>query len=75
VIAGVASEGLGSRAGLLVGDVLLGVAGEPVEDAASLRDALARAGDPLRLRVMRGGEMREIEVGFDASGCARARGA
>jgi serine protease Do len=75
VIAGVASEGLGSRAGLLVGDVLLGVAGEPVEDAASLRDALARVGDPLRLRVMRGGEMREIEVGFGASGCARARGA
>ncbi len=36
VIAGVASGGPASRAGLLVGDVLLAVAGEPVEDSASL---------------------------------------
>jgi serine protease Do len=75
VIAGVASGGPASRAGLLVGDVLLSVAGETVEDAASLRDALARAGDPVRLRVMRGGEVREIEAGFGGSGRARARGA
>lgn len=75
VIAGVASGGPASRAGLLVGDVLLSVAGEPVEDAASLRDALARAGDPVRLRVMRGGEVREIEAGFGDSGRTRARGA
>jgi S1-C subfamily serine protease len=50
------------------------VAGEPVEDAASLRDALAQAGDPVRLRVMRGGEVREVEAGFGDSGRARARG-
>jgi serine protease Do len=75
VIAGVASGGPAARAGLFVGDVLLGVAGEPVEDPASLRDALARAGDPVRLRVMRGGEVREIEAGFGDSGRARARGA
>jgi serine protease Do len=74
VIAGVASGGPASRAGLLVGDVLLGVAGEPVEDAVSLRDALARATDPVRLRVMRGGEVREVEAGFGDSGRARARG-
>jgi serine protease Do len=75
VIAGVASGSPAARAGLLVGDVLLGVAGEPVEDAASLRDALARAGDTVRLRVMRGGETREIEVGFEDSGRTRTRGA
>jgi serine protease Do len=75
VIAGVAFGGPASRAGFLVGDVLLGVAGEPVEDAASLRDALARATDPVRLRVMRGGEVREVEAGFGGSGRARARGA
>jgi serine protease Do len=75
VIAGVASGGPASRAGLLVGDVLLGVAGEPVEDAVSLRDALARATDPVRLRVMRGGEVREVEAGFGGSGRATARGA
>ena len=74
VIAGVASGGPASRAGLLVGDVLLGVAGKSVEDAGSLRGALAQVGDPVRLRVMRGGEVREIEAGFGVSGHARARG-
>jgi serine protease Do len=75
VVAGVASGSPASRAGVLVGDVLLGVAGEPVEDAVSLRDALANASDPVRLRVMRGGEVREIEAGSGSSGRARARGA
>ena len=75
VVAGVASGSPASRAGVLVGDVLLGVAGEPVEDAVSLRDALANASDPVRLRVMRGGEVREIETGSGSSGRARARGA
>ena len=75
VISSVASGGLAARTGLLVGDVLLGVAGETVEDAASLRGALARAGDSVRLRVMRGGEVREIEVGFEDAGRTTARGA
>jgi serine protease Do len=75
VIAGVASGGPASRAGLLIGDVLLGVAGTAVEDAASLRGALAKAGDPVRLRVMRGGAVREIEADFGYLGRARARGA
>ncbi len=74
VISGIASGGHAARTGLLVGDVLLGVAGETVEDAASLRGVLARAGDPVRLRVMRGGEIREIEVGFEGVGHTRARG-
>ena len=75
VIAGLASGGPAARAGLLVGDVLLGVAGESVEDAASLRDSLTRAGDTVRLHVMRGGETREVEVGLESSGHTRARGA
>ena len=75
VIVGVGSDGPASRAGLLVGDVLLGVAGEPVEDAASLRGALSKVGDFVHLRMMRGGEVREIEAGFADSGRTRARGA
>ena len=74
VIAGVASGGLASRAGLLVADVLLGVAGEPVEDVASLRGALSKAGAFVHLRVRRGGEAHEIEAGFGDSRRARARG-
>jgi serine protease Do len=75
VIVGISSSGPASRAGLLVGDVLVGVAGEPVEDAASLRGALSKAGDFVHVRVMRGGEVREIEAGFGDSGRARARDA
>lgn len=77
VIAGIKPGSPADRAGLLVGDVLLGVAKETIRDAASLRDALARnadAGSPIRLRVMRGGEMREAEASFGA-GRAGARGA
>jgi S1-C subfamily serine protease len=59
----------------MVGDVLLGVAGEPVEDAATLRDALARAGEVVRLRVLRGGETQEVETVLGDSGRPRARGA
>jgi serine protease Do len=75
VIVGLASGGPAARAGLLVGDVLLDVAGKSVEDAASLRDALRLVGDTTRLRVMRGGETREIEVGFEDSGRTKACGA
>jgi serine protease Do len=75
MVAGVAPNSPADRAGLLVGDVLLAVAGEPVEDAASLRDALARAGEVVRLRVMRGGETREVETELGDSGRPRTRGA
>ncbi len=75
VIAGVAPNSPADRAELLVGDVLLAVADEPVEDAASLRDTLARAGKVVRLRVMRGGETREVEVELGGSGRLQARGA
>lgn len=79
VISAIASNGPADRAGLLVGDLLLGVAGEPLGDAGSLRDALARnvgAGETVRLRVMRGGELREVEARFEGeAGRAGARGA
>jgi serine protease Do len=60
------------RADLLVGDVLLSVAGEPVDDTESLLGVLARAGDVVRLRVMRGGAVSEIDVDLRAKGPGRA---
>jgi serine protease Do len=60
------------RAGLLVGDVLLSAAGEPSADVESLLDSLARAGDVVHLRVMRGGTVSEIEVDIGAQGPGRA---
>ena len=70
----VAVEGGGpaDRAGLLVGDVLLSAAGEPTDDAESLLDILARAGDVVRLRVMRGGTVSEIDVDVGDRGPGRA---
>src|ERR671933_1837003 len=52
MIGAVEGESPAEKAGLLVGDVLLGVGGEALEDAEALLDTLARAGDTVRLRVM-----------------------
>jgi len=61
-----------ARAGLLVGDVLLGDAAEPFEDAGSLLEVIARAGDAIRLRLMRGGNITFVDVPLGASGPGRA---
>ena len=61
---------LAGRAGLLVGDVLLGADGEPFPGADSLLQALRRAGDKVRLRVMRGGSISSVDVPLEASGRA-----
>ena len=60
------------RSGLLVGDVLLGADDEPVEDVESLLGALGRAGDKVRLRVMRGGGISFVDVDLRVSGPGRA---
>ena len=70
VIAAVEGDGAAERAGLLVGDVLLGLDGEAPHDAESLLDALARAGDAVRLRVMRGGRISFMDVNLGAPGRA-----
>jgi serine protease Do len=55
------------RAGIEPGDVVVAVNGRGVEDAAQLRNELARAevGSELRLTVMRGGRRREIRVSVE----------
>jgi len=52
------------RAGVEPGDIVVAVDGRAVEDAAQLRNELARAevGSALRLTVVRGGRRREIRV-------------
>lgn len=68
LVSGVESRSLAERVGLLVGDVLLDAAGAALEDAASLGDALARSTEAtVRLRLMRGGELREVEVDLGSS--------
>jgi serine protease Do len=70
VIAGVETGGAADRAGLLVGDVLLAVAGEPLGEPGTLLEAVARAGDAVSLRVMRGGKLMVMEVRLKESGRA-----
>ena len=58
-----------AAAGLLVGDVMLGLAGTGPQDVGSFRDALDR-GDAVSLRVMRAGETLVVEVPPRTSGRA-----
>jgi serine protease Do len=62
VIAAVETGGAADRAGLLVGDVLLAAAGERLAEPGALSQAVARAGDGVPLRVMRGGKIMVVEV-------------
>jgi serine protease Do len=64
--------GPAERAGLLVGDVLLGAADELVGDVESLLDVLAHAGNSVRLRVMRSGKISLMDVSLGDSGSGRA---
>ena len=70
VIAAVETGGAADRAGLLVGDVLLDAAGERLAEPGALSEAVARAGDGVSLRVMRGGKISVMEVRLKESGRA-----
>lgn len=70
VIAGVETGGVADRAGLLVGDVLLAIAGKPLGEAKTLLETVAHAGDVVSLRVMRGGKIKVMEARLEESGRA-----
>lgn len=70
VIAAVESGGAADRAGLLVGDVLLVAAGDPLAESETLLEAIARAGEAVTLRVMRGGRIVLMEVRLEEAGRA-----
>ena len=72
MVVAVERGGPADRAGLLIGDLLLGVADEPADDVESLLDTLASARDTVRLRVVRGGAISEIDVDLGAEGPGRA---
>jgi S1-C subfamily serine protease len=61
---GVEDDSPASQGGVIIGDILLGVNGDPVRDTDDLRAALGpeTAGQPATLRVLRGGELRELAV-------------
>jgi len=64
LVFGIVSGGLAEQAGLFVGDVLLEIANKPLYDVAILRAMLAQhsSQEKVRLRVLRGGVVQEIDV-------------
>ena len=70
VIAAVEAGGAADRAGLLVGDILLTIADEPLDETDTLLEAVARAGDAVDLRILRGGKILVMNVSLAESGRA-----
>ena len=71
VVAFVEGGGSAERAGVIVGDVLLGTEGDTTTFGASdLSHALARSGESVRLRILRGGEALVVGVNLRAPGRA-----
>lgn len=64
LVLNVQRDSLAEEASVLVGDVLLDVAGTPVTDGDGLLDALARhsSQSSLPLRLIRGGRVKEVRV-------------
>jgi S1-C subfamily serine protease len=57
-------DGPGSKAGVMLGDVIISIQGHPASEVRTMQEALVglRIGDPVRLTVIRGGEKRELNV-------------
>lgn len=70
VVASVERNSPADRAGLIVGDVLVGAGDGPLGDVESLLQAVARAGEVMALRVMRGGRILVMDVRLGEPGRA-----
>jgi serine protease Do len=68
MVAALKAGGPAEKAGLLAGDVLLGVDGGIPGGVEALHDAIA--GDSVRLRLMRGGKISVVDVDLKAPGRA-----
>jgi serine protease Do len=66
LVVGIIEGGLAEHAGLLVGDVLIDIENKPLGDATTLRAVLVQSSsqETVRLRVLRGGVVQEIDVTF-----------
>ena len=69
LVVAVDPEGPAEKAGLLIGDVLLAVSGQPVPDGDALADMLSQgaAQERVRLHMMRGGSIQQLEVELGAA--------
>ncbi len=66
-----------ARAGIVLGDALLSFGGEALQDPGELLALLAedRIGDTVSMKLLRGGEVREVQVTIGTRERPGARGA
>jgi len=64
LVARVAADTPAEQGGVLIGDIIIGLSGQPVRDTDELQRLLGpeRVGQATPLRIIRGGEIREISV-------------
>jgi S1-C subfamily serine protease len=75
LVSAVEAESPAARAGLLLGDALLALGGEPLSEPGDLLPLLEgeRIGQPLPVRLLRAGEVRELVVTVGTRERARGR--
>jgi S1-C subfamily serine protease len=62
-IVGLAEDGPGARAGLLVGDLILAIDGQIVRNPMALRaELLPRSGQTVDVRILRGGQTQDLRI-------------
>jgi S1-C subfamily serine protease len=64
LVMGVEQGGPADKAGLMIGDVLVTLVGQAIEDHPTLLSQLSadRVGQPTPVRILRGGELRDVTV-------------
>lgn len=64
LVIAVEADSPASQAGLMVGDILIALDGDPLRDTDDLRDALGadRAGQNVPVRIVRGGAVQEVSA-------------
>ncbi len=64
LVVGVEPGGPAERGGVMLGDLLIGLAGQAVQNADELQSQLSpdRVGQPTPVRVIRGGQLRDLTV-------------
>ena len=64
LVARVAADTPADKGGVFIGDIIIGLGGQPVKDTDDLQALLdpERVGQPVPLRIVRGGELKEVTV-------------
>ena len=75
LVVGVEEDTPAGRAGMLLGDIVVALDGQPVEDTENLQVLLTgeRVGTSVPVQVVRGGELKTLDVAVSQRGERRAR--